>query len=345
MSVHVFGSDMTLSEMVRRENPDGTFADLIDVISKESPILMDAMVTECNNGTSHKATRVASKPSGEERGYNSGVTQEAGVTSTVIEPTCMLDGLSQIDDAILRHSPDQLAARMSEDNLFLSGMEETRADRLFNDDSGSTTVGDRATYPLRINGFPFRSDYNVLSSEHVFDNAGGNASATANKMSMWLVQWGNHKVNLTVPRNDSMAGGQFGVKMDDFGREIVTDAAGKKFPAWQTWFETHFGLFIWDPRCVKRVVNISSTNIDGVDDFSFNEDSLIRAYMSMKYQRQGVVIYATEEVLTQMWIRGKDKSNTNFRNDKDQFGQDVTFFNNAPIRQLDALGTTEATIV
>jgi hypothetical protein len=338
------GSDFTLSEMVRREDPDGTLADLVDVISKESPILLDAKVTECNQGTSHKATRVATKPSGEERGYNSGVSQEAGVTETHIEPTCMLDGLSQIDDAILRHSPDKLGARMQEDSLFLSGMEETRADRLFNDGDGSTTVGDRSTYPNRINGFPFRSDYNTLSSPHVFDNAGGAASATANKMSIWIVQWGSHKVNLTVPRGDPGLTGQFGVKMDDFGREIITDAAGKKFPAWQTWFETHFGLFIWDPRTVKRIVNISSTNIDGVDDFSFNEDSLIRAYMSLKYQRQGAVIYAPEEVLTQMWIRGKDKSNTNFRNDKDQFGQNVTFFNNAPIRQLDALSKDEATI-
>jgi len=338
------GSDMTLSEMVRREDPDGSLAPLIDVISKENPILLDAKVTECNQGTSHKATRVATKPSGAERGYNSGIATEAGVTETHIEPTCMLDGLSEIDNALLKHSPDMLAARLQEDQLFLSGMEDTRSNRLFNDDSGSVTVGNRGIYPLRINGFPFRADYNTLSSAHVFDNANGNASVTANKMSIWLVQWGAHKVNLTFPRNDAFAGGEFGVKMEDFGKKIITDDAGKKYPAWRTWFETHFGLFIWDPRCVKRIVNISNTSIDGVDDFSFNEDFLIKAYMSMKYQRQGITIYAPESVLTQMWIRGKDKSNTNFRNDKDQFGQMVTFFNNAPIRQLDALGTTEATI-
>ena len=162
MSVHTFGSDMTLSEMVRREKPDGTLDELVDVISKENPILMDAKVTECNQGTSHKATRVATKPKGEERGYNMGIDNEAGVTETVIEPTCMLDGLSEIDASLLKHSPDQLAARLQEDQLFLSGMEESRADRLFNDDSGSTTVGDRGTFPLRINGFPFRADYNTL---------------------------------------------------------------------------------------------------------------------------------------------------------------------------------------
>ena len=344
MSVHTFGSDMTLSEMVRREAPDGTLAELVDVISKENPILMDAKVTECNNGTSHKATRVASKPSGSERGYNSGVAKEAGVTDTVTEPTCMLDGMSQIDDAILRHSPDKLAARLQEDQLFLSGIEETRSDRLFNNDSGSTTVGDRAAYPLRINGFPFRSDYNTISSEHVIDAAGGNASLTANKMSIWLIQWGYKKCNLIFPRNDSLQGGQYGVKMEDFGKVIVDDEAGKKYPAWQTWFESHFGLFIWDPRCIKRIVNFSSTNIDGVDDFSFDENYLIEAYMKMKYQRQGVVIYANETVLTQVWQRVNQKSNVNFHADKDQFGNPVMMFQNAPIRQIDALGTTEATI-
>lgn len=344
MSVHTMGSDMTLSEMVRRENPDGSLAELVDVISKENPIMQDARVTECNNGTSHKAVRVATKPGGAERGYNSGVSKEAAVTETIIEPTCMLDGMSQIDDALLRHSPDKLAARLQEDQLFLSGMEETRANRLFNNDSGGTDVGDRATYPLRINGFPFRSDYNALSSAHVIDNAGGNASVTANKMSIWLIQWGFRKVNLIFPRNDALPGGQYGIKMEDYGKVLVDDDASKKYPAWQTWFESHFGLFIWDPRCVKRIVNISSSNIDGIDDVSFDEAKLIEAYMKMKYQRQGIVIYTNETVLTQMWKRVNDKSNVNFHPGKDPFGNPIMMFQNAPIRQLDALGTTEATI-
>jgi hypothetical protein len=164
-------------------------------------------------------------------------------------------------------------------------------------------------------------------------------------MSIWLIQWGTKKVNLTFPRNDSMGNGnKYGITMEDMGKELVTDGAGNKFPAWRTWFETHFGLFIWDPRCVKRIVNISNTNIDGVDDFSFNENILIEAYNSMKYGQQGITIFTTEQVATQMWIRGNEKSNNNFYNDKDQFGRKVTMFNNAPIIQLDAMGTTEATI-
>jgi hypothetical protein len=335
---------MTLSEMVRREAPNGQMAQLVDVINEENPILMDAKVTECNEGTSHKATRIVSRPSGSERGYNMGIDAEAGVTETVTEPTCMLDGMSQIDDALLRHSPDKLAARLAEDKMFLSGIQQTMAYRLFNAISGGTEVGNRAAYSLRINGFPFRSDYNVLSSAHVVDNAGGNASATANKTSIWLIQWGFHKVNLTFPRNDALEGGEYGVKMTDYGRVIVTDGASKKYPAWQTWFECHFGLFVWDPRCIKRIVNISCSSIDGVDDVAFDETKLIEAYMKMKYGRQGVVIYANETVLTQIWKRVNEKSNVMFSQDKDPFGRKVAFFQNAPIRQVDAIGVTEATV-
>ena len=344
MSVHAFGSDLTLSEMVRRESPNGALADLIDVISEENPILQDAKVTECNEGTSHRFTRTVSMPSGAERGYNMGIDTEAGVTETLNEPTCMLDGMSQIDDAILRHSPKKLEARMQEDKFFLMGIEQTRAYRLFNNNSGGTAVGDRATYPLRINGFPFRADYNVLSSDHVFDNAGGNASATANKTSIWLVQWGYRKCNLIFPRNDAMPNTQYGVKMEDFGKVIVTDGASKKYPAWQTWFESHFGLCVFDPRCIKRVVNISTTNIDGVDDFSFDEEVLIDAYNSMVHSQQGIVIYTNKTVRAQMWKRLNSKSNVNFQPGTDPFGRAIIKFIDAPIRTLDCIGTTEATI-
>ena len=344
MSVHTFGSNMTLSEMVRREAPNGVMADLVNVLTEENPIMLDAKVTECNNGTSHEATLVASEPGGEERGYNSGVSAEAAVTEKITEPTCMHEGISEIDDALLQHSPDRTAARMQEDSLYLSGMEKILARRLFNNDSGSTTVGDRATYPLRINGFPFRSDYNALSSSYVVDNAGGNASATANKMSIWLIQWGPKRVNLIFPRNAAIPNNQYGIEMKDHGLSLVEDEAGKKYPAWQTHFKRHYGLFVFDKRCVRRIVNIAASGIDGLNDVAFNEEKLIEAYMAMPHNQQGITIYCNSTVRTQMWKRLNAKSNVNFSPDKDPFGRPIIRFLDAPIRQLDALGVAEATI-
>jgi len=330
---------LTLSEIIRRENPDGTLADLVDVLNKQSAVLKYGTWIECNNGTYHEDTRTAFEPSGSERGYDMGVDKEAGGTEKATEPTCMLDGLSEIDAAKLKHTPDQLAARMQEDDFFLRGMSKTAVSRFFD--------GDRSSNPLRINGLNVRAFYNSLTSpdtnRYVYDNAGGNASVTANKTSIYIIQFGPKKVNWTYPRNDPQGGTEYGIHMEDFGRNLITDGAGKKYPAWQTWFEFHFGLFIHDPRCIKRICNISTTNIDGVDDFSFNEDSLIDAASELEYNGEGAIIVCNRTVSAQMWKRLKDKANVNFSVEQ-AFGKPVLAFNLIPIFREDQITNTQATV-
>jgi hypothetical protein len=131
MAAIALGTSFTLAELIRREDPNGKLAQLVDVLSETNAILDDAIFIECNNGTYHEDTRTATEPSGDERAYNEGVAAEAGVTEKVTEPTCMLDGLSEIDAALLRHSPNELAARVMEDQFFLKGMSKTFVSRLF----------------------------------------------------------------------------------------------------------------------------------------------------------------------------------------------------------------------
>jgi hypothetical protein len=337
MSALDLGSNLTLAELIRRQEPNGELAELVDVISKEMPILQDAKWQECNNVTSHNAPQIVARPTGAERGYNMGVSSEAATTQVISEPTCMLDGISVVDAKLVEHNGGSMAARLQEDTEFFKGMCETFHSRFFN--------GNRAANPLQINGLNYRSDYNTIGTQ-VVDNSGGAASATANKTSMWFVQWGRKKVNLIYPKNDAPGGSQYGVKMEDYGKDIVTDGAGGKFPAWRTYFEFHFGLFIYDYRCVVRLANISTSNIDGVDDIGFDENKMIEAYMRLKYNKQGVVIYANETLLTQMWQRVSQKSNVYFTEDKDPFGTPMVRFMGCPIREVDStmLTNTEGKI-
>ncbi len=338
MATLALGTELTIAELVNREDPNGMMAQLVDVISETNKIVQDATWIECNNGTYHEDTRILSEPTGDERIYDMGVAREAGRTEKVIEPTCMLDGLSVVDAAKLRHTPDELAARLMEDQFFFRGMSKTFASRLFD--------GSRSTDPTQINGINNRSDYNALSSDYTYDNAGGAASATANKTSIYIVQWGFKKANLIYPRNDPNAGTEFGIKMEDFGKDLVTDAnaSTKQFPAWRTWFENHFGIFIHDPRCLKRIVNISTTNIDNVDDFSFDEDYLIDAVVDLEYDGDGAVIYCNRTVMGQIWKRAKDKSNVNFTIQDGPFGKPIPAFQMIPIKRVDKITSTQSTV-
>jgi hypothetical protein len=154
------------------------------------------------------------------------------------------------------------------------------------------------------------------------------------------------KVNQIYPRNDPNGDMQYGIKMEDFGKDLIADrnVATRQYPAWRTWFECHFGMFIHDPRCIKRVGNISTTNIDNVDDFSFNEDYLIDAVVDLEYDGDGAVIYCNRTVMGQIWKRAKDKSNVNFTVDRDPFGKPIAMFQTIPIKRVDKITSTQATI-
>ena len=113
MAAIALGTSFTLAELIRREDPNGKLAQLVDVLSETNAILQDATFIECNNGTYHEDTRTATEPSGDERAYNEGVAAEAGVTEKVTEPTCMLDGLSEIESQFSLKSNCGAVARPS----------------------------------------------------------------------------------------------------------------------------------------------------------------------------------------------------------------------------------------
>jgi len=341
MATISLGSTLTLAELVRREDPNGRLADIINTLSQVNSIIEDATWMQCNNGTYHEDTRRVSEPAGSERAYDQGVSKEAGITEKVTEPTCMLDGLSEVDVAKIRHTPDPAGARSQEDAFFLDGMSKTLASRMFD--------GDRSANPLRINGINTRSDYNSLASDYTYDNAGGNCENNSTQTSIYIIQWGAKMVNMIYPRNDAAKGGANPVKMDDYGKQMITDAnaSTKKYPAYQTWFEIHFGLFIHDPRCIKRIVNIATVGIDGVDNFSFDEDVLIDAYNDLEYNGKGAVIYCNRTVFAQIQKRANEKGNANYSQATEgegPFAKKVIRFWGMPVREVAQISNTQERI-
>lgn len=345
MATQASGTYMTLAEILRREAPNGLPAELIDVISQINEFVNDAVAEECNKVTSHETTRVASKPSGTERVYGQGVGQEAAVTEKIDEPTELLSGMSIVDRREAEKSALGLYGFISqEDGLYVSGMiDNTFIPRFFD--------GNRSTNPLQINGINNRSDYNALSSNYVYDNAGGNASVTSNKSSIYIVQFGPKMVTMIYPRNGNLSPSS-PVERVDYGFDLQADPydSTKMYPAHRTWFEAEFGLFIHDPRCIKRIVNISTTNIDGVDDFSFDEDVLIDAYNDLEYGGRGAVIYANRTMKSQIMKRANEKGNAMYdavvtaREGEGPFARPITRFWGIPIREVAAITNTQATV-
>ncbi len=338
---------LTISEILRREDPDGRLAEIVDVLSEENHILDYITWIQCNNGVYHEDTRAVSEPSGAERAYDEGIAAEAGITEKVTEPTCILSGLSEVDVKKARNAPEgEGAFRNQEDSFFLKGMTKTLVSRLFD--------GNRETDSRQITGINNRTDYNTLSSDYTFDNANGNASATVNKTSVYFIQFGMKKVNLTYPRGGAAMSGDgissFPIKLEDYGKSIITQAGtseAKKLPAYPTWFDVDFGIFIHDPRCIKRVVNISTSNIDGVDDFAWHEDPMIDAYNQLEYGGEGVVILCNRTIFAQAMKRANEKGNAYFTMDTEgegPFAKPVVRFQGIAMVRTDKITNVQATI-
>lgn len=349
MATLALGTDLTLMELIRREDPDGTLADIVDVISQENRILEDIKWIECNDGTWHQDTITATEPAGQERTYDEGVTKEAGVTELVREPTSMLNGISEVDNSKLLHTADPARARLIEDQFFLRGMAKTLVSRLFD--------GDRSTDPRRINGINTRSNYNSLTgtSGQVFDNPStitGDTCADASVFtSIYFVQWGLKKVQCIYPRNDPQGqGGISPIKMEDFGKNIINQSGTsetKKYPAWQTWFGADFGLFISDYRCIKRVCNIAVSSINGTTYQGFHEEPLIDAYNQLEYNGEGAVIYCNRTVLAQAQKRANVKANALFTMQTEgegPFARPVTRFMGIEMKRVDQITSVQADI-
>jgi len=341
MAALSLGSNLTIAELQRREDPDGSMAELINTISEENHVLEHMTWIEANMGDYHEDTRLVSEPSGTERSYDEGVAKEAGVTEKILEPSCELASISEVDAKKYKRSSNPEGFRLQEDSLFLSGMTKTFVSRFFD--------GNRSTDVRRIYGINQRSDYNDLDSSYVYDNASGNASVTANKTSVYFIQFGHKKVNMFYPRGDPNSGGNMPVKMQDFGLSVI-DQAGtsqtKKYPAWQTWFDLSFGLFIHDPRCIKRICNISTSNIDGVDDVAWYEDPMIDAYNDLEYNGTGCVILCNRTVLAQAMKRANEKGNAFYTQPAGEgpFAHPVTYYEGIPMVRCDQITNTQATV-
>lgn len=349
MATRALGTHLTLAELVRREDPDGGLADIVDVLSQINVIVADSTWIQCNDGSSNQHTRTVTEPTGAERMFGQGVTREAGVTEVVNEPSTLHAAFSEPDADMLRQQPEGWeAARTKEDAFFINGMTKRYVSRIFD--------GNRTTNPLQINGINNRSDYNALSSDYVYDNAGGNASVTENKTSIYIIQWGFKMVNMLYPRNmaPNAAGQNSPIRMRDYGEVLVLDPLNTsntaKYPAMQSWFQIAWGIDIADPRMIKRVCNISTSNIDGVDDFSFDEELLIDAYNDLEMGGMGAVIYCNRTIKSQIMKRANEKGNAMYEVESTQmegegpFARPVTRFWGIPVREVAQITNTQATV-
>jgi hypothetical protein len=317
----VTDSRLGLVEVVKRHDPNGNLATIAEVLAKTNSIIGDAVWKEGNDIFSNKTVRRSSLPSGTWRKLNRGVASESSDTVELIDTIGILETRAENDVEIINAFSNPQQARMDEASAFMEGLSQEMA--------ATMIYGNAATAPEEFTGLAPRLDALAATANVI----GGGGSTTLT--SIYVVSWGVNTVYMAYPRNTSG-----GLQHEDLGIQDALDSSSNKFRAYVDRFVWRAGMVVKHPKAIARYANLEPTGTTT----TFDEDELIRLLNRM-VTGPGTAIYCGTEMMTQMQIRLKDKSNVYFTRESGlDGGGPVLRFNGFPVRKCEAILDSETAI-
>ena len=318
-----------LIDLYKSQNPDGTTADVIEMLMEMNPVLEDALAVECNNGTKHLTTVRTGLPSVAWGKLYQGIAQSKSGTAQVEDTTGFVEALSTIDTRLLDLSGNEGAVRLSEAQSFLEAMNQEVAATLF--------YGNTASAPEEFMGLaPRYNDLSAANGNNIIDAGGAGADNT----SIWFVTWGDMQTSLLYPK-----GTQAGIQRTDKGEQRVTDGSGNAYYVKEELFRWNIGLSVRDWRYNVRIANIDVSNMaaGSVALYTF----MRKAYYKMQSRRVPggrQAIYCNRDVLEALdalaFNQGSSDNYTRLKPMEIE-GKEVLTYRGIPIRETDALLNTE----
>jgi hypothetical protein len=327
-------SFVDLIDVYKSQYPDGTIAEVIELLTERNEVLTDAMAVECNNGTRHIHTIRTGLPSVTWGQLYKGINQSKSTKAQVTDVTGFVEGMSTIDKRLLKLNPGKEGyIRMQEAAGFVESMNQEIATGIF--------YHNQATDPEKFTGLGPR--YNSLSAEtgnNIID-AGGTGS---DNTSVWFVTWGDMFTHLIYPEGTTA-----GIDREDKGEQRVLDGSNNPYYVVEECFTWHVGLCVKDWRYNSRIANIDVPNLqDGsVDIYKY----MRQAYWKLQSRRVPggrQSIYCNADVMEQLdaWAHNQGTGDAFVRLKPMEIqGQEVLTYRGIPIRETDAILNTEAQIV
>ena len=221
-----------LIDIYKRQDGSGQFVAVIELLAEMNPILDDAIAVECNKGTSHLHTVRTGLPDVSWGRLYKGISQSKSKTAQVEDTTGFVEGLSTIDERLLKLSTNEGAVRLSEAMAYLESMNQEVATKMF--------YGNTASDPEEFMGLAPRFNELAAPNGNQIVDAGGTG---ADNTSIWFVTWGERQACLLYPK-----GTMAGIQREDMGRQRVLDADGNPYYAMEEKFTWHCGLAVKDWR-------------------------------------------------------------------------------------------------
>lgn len=320
----------TLADLMDRIGPDGSVADIVEVLNETNEMLQDIAWVEANNKFSHRTTTRSGLPNVAWRKLNYGVQPSKSKTVQVTDTCGMLEGFALVDKKMAELNGMKESWRASEERPFIEKMSQEFQRALI--------FGDSSKEPEKIMGLaPRFATTNRTKAENAVNviDAGGTGSDLT---SIWLIGWGSNTVHGIYPENS-----QAGLKTEDLGEEPALDDNGGEYRVLKTHFSWDVGLTVRDWRYVVRIANIKKSLLKPVppDENSAEGHNLYELLVKALARVPSLsgarfAFYCNRDVETYLRLQRANSRNV-FLTQDEVGGRIVTKFDGIPFRRVDAL--------
>lgn len=332
---------VTLLDIAQSMAPDGTVADVAELLTQSNEILLDMPWFEGNLPTGHKASVRTGIPNAVWRSFYQGVPPAKTQRAQVTDSCAILENRSEVDANEANLNGNASAFRLSEASGIVEGMNQQMATALI--------YGSMATNPEQFNGLAPRfgsvSTATAATAANVIDGGGTGSDNT----SIWLVGWSKQTVHGIYPK-----GSTAGLQHKDLGEIDAFDANQNRFRALADWWQWQCGLHVRDWRSIVRICNIDVSNLVADSSAADLIKLMVRAMARVPnaVANAQYAFYANRTVKEMLSIQALNKSQNalSVTEALRQFGG-VTVsvpelrFLGVPVRTVDSILTTEARVV
>lgn len=323
---------LTLNDLMKRMEPDGRIAEIMEVLNLSNPILEHMTWMEGNLTTGNKSTLRSSLTTPQVRYINRGVKNTKSGTTQISDTSVILEDRSEVDEELLAMAPDPEAFRRSEDAAHIEGFGQKVANMVI--------YGNTADSPDTFNGLDIRHRlFNVndpTKQGYTTANLGGTGSVT----SAYFVDWSDKTCTGFYPK-----GSTAGLKFRDLGEQTLEDADGNKYQGQASNFKWKVGLAVRDYRAIGALRNINPETL--ITGTATQKLDLIRKFVTIHDRLrhpEKVVLYTDNSFYSALKVFLMDKNNSFVTRETLQNGIEVLKFDGVRVVKLDAISGAETAL-
>jgi hypothetical protein len=324
----------TLSDLAKVTDPDGSIADVIEILNETNEILADMTWLPGNLTTGNQSSIRSGLPTPTWRKLYGGVQPTKSRAVQVTDTCGNLEDYAEVDRDLVDMAGNPAAFRLQEDRPHIEGMNQEMADTLF--------YGDEATAPEEFTGFaPRFSSLGAENGDNIIDGLGSGAD----NASIWLICWSPMTCHGIVPK-----GSTAGLSSRDLGENTLEDASGGSNTGRMQIYRTHYkwqaGLTVRDWRYVVRIANIDRSLL--TKDISTGadlNDLMHRALTEIPNASVGRCAWYMDKNILAFLRRQTSNAVSNSTLAMEMVGGTMqTSWGGYPIRRCDALSINEARV-